>query len=222
MAKEILIVDSDMADQEELKRIFDTADYHVIFCENVENALFRVRLFKPELIVAALRVGEKTGLELCETLKSDPKLADIPFVLLTEIFDDVSEEDRERVHLDGVLSKPYERGEIFDLADRLTSKGVTGVREGIRAEGDEEIIDLFEVVEEPEPKMSIEDLIAMDREITSGRPPKKLPEEKPSEEEKREEKRLFFPEGPEMKKEEVRLPRNRRSRQTAGFLKIRN
>lgn len=200
MAKEILIVDSDMADQEEFKRVFDTTDYHAIFCENGENALFRVKLYKPELIIATSRIGQKTGLELCQTLKSDPELADIPFVLLTEIFDDVS--DKDRVHLDGILSKPFERGEILDLADRLSSKGERGMGEEIHVQDEEEIIDLFEVVEEPEPQMSIEDLIATDREITSSQ---ELPEVKRLEEEKPEKERLFFPEETERKKE-IELP----------------
>ena len=206
MAKEILIADSDVAGQEEFKRIFDTAGYHLTFSENGEDALFRVRLFKPDLIFATMTLGEKTGLEFCETLKSNPQFKDIPFVLLTEIFEDISEEDRRRVQLDGVLSKPFERSEILDLADQLVLKGETGVDVEVRAEDEEEIIDLFEVVEEPEPKMSIDDLIVMDTKITSLEPPERLPEGKPLWEEKPEEERLFFPEETEMKKKEPELP----------------
>jgi CheY-like chemotaxis protein len=150
MAKEILIVDSDVADQEEFKRIFDAVDYHLIFSENAEDALFRVRLYKPDLLIATMTVGEKTGLELCETLKSNPQLADIPFILLTEIFDDVSERIGD-VFSWMVLSKPFERNEILDLADQLILKGGTGVRRRSTPKV-RTIIDLFEVVEEPEPK----------------------------------------------------------------------
>ena len=197
MAKEILIVDSDVADQEEFKTIFDPSCYQLAFSENGEEALFRVRRFKPDLVISAMTLGEKTGLELCEALKSNPQLADVPFILLTEIFEDISEKDRRRVPLDGILSKPFERSEILDLADQLL-KGGTG--------GEEEIIDLFEVVEEPEPKMSIDDLFATDREITSPEPPESLLKGKPSEGEISEAEKLFFHEETERKQEEIELP----------------
>jgi len=45
MAKEILIADSDKADQEDFRRIFETTDYHLVFSESGEDVLLRVRLF---------------------------------------------------------------------------------------------------------------------------------------------------------------------------------
>ena len=38
MAKEILIGDSDKADQEEFQKIFETTDYHLIFSESGDDA----------------------------------------------------------------------------------------------------------------------------------------------------------------------------------------
>ena len=71
MAKEILIAASDKADQEEFQRIFETKDYRLIFSETGEEALLRVKLFKPDLIIAGLGLKEKTGFELCEDIKAD-------------------------------------------------------------------------------------------------------------------------------------------------------
>src|SRR4030042_5505761 len=59
MAKEILIADSDQADQEEFQKIFETTDYHLIFSESGEDALLRVKLFTPDMIIAS-------GAGLCE------------------------------------------------------------------------------------------------------------------------------------------------------------
>lgn len=119
MAKEILIADSDKADQEDFQRIFETADYHLVFSESGEDVLLRVKLFKPDLIIAGTALSEKNGLELCESLKGDPEFKSIPFVLLLNVFEEVSEEDRKRLPFDGILSKPFHEGEVLNRVDHL-------------------------------------------------------------------------------------------------------
>ena len=69
MAKEILIADSDKADQKEYQKIFETTDYHLVFSESGEDVLLRVKLFKPDLIIAGAALSEKNGFEVCKTLK---------------------------------------------------------------------------------------------------------------------------------------------------------
>jgi CheY-like chemotaxis protein len=188
MAKEILIADSDKTEQEELRRVFEMTDYKLVFSENGEDALLRVRLFKPDLIIAQVGLREKSGLELCQAVKTDSEFKDIPFILLTGIFEEISEKDRVRAGVDGVISKPLGEEEILSLVDQMfeekrdgkirrettkQEKGWSSLsdmdkprlegKEDFLLDGfdeeNEEIIDLLEVVEEPESKMSIDDFI---------------------------------------------------------------
>ncbi len=189
MAKEILIADSDKGDQEEFRRIYEGTDYRLVFAENGEDALLRIKLFKPDLIIAGTGLGEKSGLELCETVKGDPEFKHLPFLLLTGVFEQVSEKDRLRVMADGVISKPLREGEIVGFTDQLMEEAGNGrsrevipeqekewtvlpEKGGARVEkkGDfvldeldednEEIVELVDVVEEPEPKLSIDDFVS--------------------------------------------------------------
>lgn len=189
MAKEILIADSDKGDQEEFRRIYEGTDYHLVFAENGEDALLRIKLFKPDLVIAGTGLGEKGGLELCETIKGDPEFKHLPFLLLTGMFEDVSEKDRLRVLADGIISKPLREGEIVGLTDQLMEEAGNGrIREVIPEqekewtvlpekggthvekkgdfvldeldEDNEEIIELVDVVEEPEPRLSIDDFVS--------------------------------------------------------------
>ncbi len=171
MAKEILIADSDKADQKEFQKIFETTDYHLIFSESGEDALLRAKLFKPDMIIASGGgLQEMGGLEFCGAVKKDPDFKGIPFILIANIFDEISERDRQRVRADGVISKPLNEDEVLNLVDHLMEEEV-GKREEMVSgkgelsldevgEGEEEIIELVDVVEEPEPKMSIDDLVA--------------------------------------------------------------
>ena len=173
MAREILIADSDHADKKEFQRIFESTDYHLIFSESGEEALLRAKLFKPDMIIASgtglLKMG---GLELCKAVKGDPEFKQIPFILISGIFDEISEKDRKRIQADGVIAKPLNEDDILNLVDHLMEAGAVEKREDMVSkkqgeflldevgEGEEEIIELLDVVEEPEPKMSIENFIA--------------------------------------------------------------
>jgi CheY-like chemotaxis protein len=106
MAKEILIGDSDKANQKEFQKILGTTDYHLIFSESGEDVLLRVKLFKPDLIIAGTALSEKNGYELCEAIKDDPDFRSIPFILLLDRSEKISDKDRERLKPDGILSKP--------------------------------------------------------------------------------------------------------------------
>ncbi len=180
MAKEILIADSDKADQKEFQRIFETTDYHLIFSESGEDALLRAKLFKPDMIIASGGgLQEMGGMEFCGAIKKDPDFKHIPFILISNILDGISDQDRQRARADGVISKPLNEDEVLNLVDHLMEQEEVGMREEMvsgkggfsldeMGEGEEEIIELLDVVEEPEPKMSIDDLVTSEKQEPSG------------------------------------------------------
>ncbi len=105
MAKEILIADSDKADQEEFQKYFEATDYHLTFSDSGEDALLRAKLFKPDMIIASgTGLLEMGALELCGAVKGDQELKHIPFIIISSIFDGISEMDRKRVRADGIIS----------------------------------------------------------------------------------------------------------------------
>ena len=195
MAKEILIANANKTDQEEFKKIFESTDYRLIFSETGEEALLRIKLFKPDLIIAAAGLPEKNGLELCEDIRADSESKHIPFVLLSNIFGEISDRDSKRVQANGVISKPLDNSEILNLVERLIgedpggkkekgdSEGTTEWRQfvDIRSDnsgkkeemyldepGEDEIIELVDVIEEPESKMSIDDFVHLEKEESFG------------------------------------------------------
>jgi CheY-like chemotaxis protein len=187
MPKEILIAGSDITDQEEFQKIFEATDHRLVFSDKAEEALLRIKLFKPDLIIAGQALSGEGGLEFCESIKADPEFKEIPIVLVSGILGEVSERDRERVKADGVINTPLNEGEVLKLIEGLIEKDMLrfaeatgkGRKQGEWIEGiggdpssengelslelgemtDEEIIDLIDVVEEPESKMSIDDFV---------------------------------------------------------------
>jgi CheY-like chemotaxis protein len=181
MAKEILVADSDKGDQEEFQRIFETTDYHLIFSESGEDALLRVKLFTPDMIIASGEDLKKmSGVELCGAIKEDPEYQHIPLILISGKLGGISEKDRQRVRANGLISKPLNEDEVLNLVDQLMEEGA--MREGEEmttqkekaslldemGEEEEEIIELVNVVEEPETRMSINDFVTTEKQEPFG------------------------------------------------------
>lgn len=232
MAKEILIADSDKADQQEFKKIFEATDYNLVFSESGEQALLRIKLFKPDLIIAGASLKEKSGLEVYKAVKADPESKHIPVILLSNVFKEISEEDRKRVRADGIITQPFREDEILNLVDRLMGEEeIRGKKEDIIGREmewksiadigkmnpgkkeeflldevgeveDEEIIDLVDVVEEPELKMSIQDFVGPGKETSFTEITTLESWEKLMEEEKPADRRFKF--GPNEKEREAK------------------
>ncbi len=232
MAKEILIADGDKAGQKELKKIFEATDYNLIFSESGEQVLLRLKLFKPNLILIGASLKEKSGLEVLKAVKTDPESKHIPVILLPNILKGFSEEDRKRFRVEGIITLPLEDDKILNLVDRLIEEGEVKERgegiigremewnsiaekepmnsgrkeevllEPLEETEDEVIIDLVDVVEEPELKMSIQDFVATGKEapLTEITPLESW--EKLMEEEKPADKRSKF--GPDEKEREAK------------------
>lgn len=190
MAKEILIADSDTKVQKEFEKIFETTDYQIIFSKNDEEALLRGRLFKPDLIIG--------GRDLCSSVRTDAELKDLPFILMLNMFEDLSENERKLLRVDGMISKPFDEDRILNTVDRLMVSGKEGTEKvgiseddldwksfsnigkavpekkeelslnGMGEPEEEEIIELVDVVEEPESRMSIDDFAIQQKEESIG------------------------------------------------------
>ncbi len=166
MAREILIADPNKAAHKAFEEIFKETDYNLIFSENGEDALLKMKLFKPALIIADVTMPDKNGKELCQMLKEDPNLSKVPFVLLGGPFDEEIEEEKNQVRADGTIIKPLKGEPILKLVDGLLTgeliertpeveeeilelQPLEEVTEAVSSGGGEEIFDLTDIVEEP-------------------------------------------------------------------------
>ena len=119
MPKEILIADANVTAQEEFEKILEGMDAQLIFAENGEDALLKIKLYKPDLVIADVTMPNKDGSELCKIVKDNPELKHIPFVLLAGIFEDIDEAEQEKVGADGVIAKPLKGEQIVPLMENL-------------------------------------------------------------------------------------------------------
>jgi putative two-component system response regulator len=108
----VLVVDDIAANARLLQRLLMRDGHHVLFAEDGEEALERVRCDRPDLVLMDVVMPTLDGFETCRRLKSDPKTRLVPVVLITAL-----QGTRERVRglevgADGFLSRPVSTAEL--------------------------------------------------------------------------------------------------------------
>lgn len=83
VVKKVLVVDDVKSELDLLSHYLEEAGFLVTATADGLDALERVKIDRPDVIVTDLVMPDITGLELCRKLKKDPDTADIPIVACT-------------------------------------------------------------------------------------------------------------------------------------------
>lgn len=84
MAKQhLLLVDADAKSLRVMEVSLKKAGFQVTTAIHGKDALEKVQISPPDLVLSETRMPEMDGLELCKVLKSDDRFKGIPFVFLT-------------------------------------------------------------------------------------------------------------------------------------------
>jgi len=84
MAK-ILLVEDDPLMIRMYQRKLSSDGYNVDLAVNGEEGLVKIRSFRPDLVLLDIMMPKLNGLQVLERVKSDPTIAAIPVVILTNL-----------------------------------------------------------------------------------------------------------------------------------------
>lgn len=108
----ILIVDDEFAGRQTLESVLDGEGYELHMAENGMQALEQARQYLPDVILLDLMMPGMTGFEVCERIRNDPQLAEIPIIVLTALDDRQSMLDALKAGADDFITKPFDRYEL--------------------------------------------------------------------------------------------------------------
>ena len=83
--KKILIVEDDLFLSEMYSSKLELEDFEVLIATNGEEALDKMRLNKPEIVLLDLLMPKKDGFEVLREKFTDPEIKDIPVIVLTNL-----------------------------------------------------------------------------------------------------------------------------------------
>jgi hypothetical protein len=82
---EILIVEDSATQSLQLQNMLERHGYRVTANGNAEAALVTLQTFQPTLVISDINMPGMDGYQLCQKIKNDPALKDIPVMLLTSL-----------------------------------------------------------------------------------------------------------------------------------------
>ena len=110
--KSILIVDDDGIVRGTTAAMLEGNDYQIYFAASGPEALIRAAEILPDVILLDVMMPGMNGFEACQALRADPRLADVPILLVTSLEDHASKLRGLEAGADDFLTKPIDRLEL--------------------------------------------------------------------------------------------------------------
>ena len=109
----ILVVDDTIRNLQLVIEILDDYGYSTTFANNGKQALERIQLTKPDLILLDLMMPDMSGLEVCQAVKADEVYTDLPIIFLTASSE---QNDLVKAFNEGAvdyITKPFKKYELL-------------------------------------------------------------------------------------------------------------
>ena len=135
----ILVVDDEPDIRELLIDELTDSGYETIEAENGADALERVRVDQPDLVLLDLMMPIMDGTEALQILKSDPETQNLPVILLTAVSADEGEQRALDMRLNHYVTKPWEPGTVQTVIKLTLKETGYGDRESLGDAASEDV-----------------------------------------------------------------------------------
>jgi putative two-component system response regulator len=112
MGSLVLIVDDEYIGRETLQSVLEGEGYELEMAENGFQAIEKAKKLLPDVILLDIMMPGMTGFEVCQRIRSDPQIAEIPIIILTALDDRESLLNALKAGADDFISKPFDRYEL--------------------------------------------------------------------------------------------------------------
>jgi len=114
----VLVIDDDADIVAGLAKVLTAAGYSAHCSSNAEGAIECVRKLTPDLIISDINLGGYSGLELCQRLRKEEGLTDVPLMFLSGAqIPDIIRRSHE-VGATYYLRKPFDHNVLLELIDK--------------------------------------------------------------------------------------------------------
>ncbi len=126
MSEKIIIVDDEVDVADLISFHLQKAKYTVLTVADGAAAVPLIRAVNPALVVLDLMLPGVSGLEICRMLKSDPKLARIPVIMLTAKAEEVDRIVGFELGADDYVVKPFSPREFVLRVNAVVRRNTPG------------------------------------------------------------------------------------------------
>ena len=115
----LLLADDSVTIQRVIELTFSGEDIHVVAVNDGEQAIARIPVEQPDIVLADIGMPKKGGYDVAAFVKGRTELEHIPVLLLAGAFEPVDQARAEQVRCDGVLIKPFEPRQVIERVREL-------------------------------------------------------------------------------------------------------
>ncbi|MDH7500023.1 MAG: response regulator [candidate division NC10 bacterium] len=137
MTPRILIADDSATIQKVVELTFSKEDFQIIKAMSGVEAIAKAKESRPDIILVDLFMPDRSGYEVCESLRSDPQLREVPIILLVGAFETFDRERSVRSGANDYVTKPFEsRQLIAKVKQHLFARTAKMAPQGVGREGE--------------------------------------------------------------------------------------
>ena len=116
MEKIVLIIDDDEKLSKMLAFLFMAKGFKVEFAKSGPEAFAILERIKPSIMILDIMMPDMDGFEVCEKVKGDPILRDIPVIILSALSSDQNREKSISLGAYAYFEKPFKSTELVSKA----------------------------------------------------------------------------------------------------------
>jgi chemosensory pili system protein ChpA (sensor histidine kinase/response regulator) len=124
----VMVVDDSITMRKVSSRVLERNNFEVVTAKDGIDALERLAERVPDLMLLDIEMPRMDGYELATAMKADPRLADVPIIMITSRTGDKHRQRAMDIGVNRYLGKPYQENElmrnVFSLLETTQSKSV--------------------------------------------------------------------------------------------------
>jgi two-component system alkaline phosphatase synthesis response regulator PhoP len=118
--KKIMIVDDEESLIELVTAVMENVGYEVIPAMNGDEALEKLKIEKPDLILLDMMMPGMSGREVCDKIRKDPKTKDLKIAFLTVAkFSETGKDVLKKMGVLDYITKPFDNKDLIRRVKKL-------------------------------------------------------------------------------------------------------
>lgn len=111
--KKVLVVDDDKDIRELMHLILEMEGYAVTELDNGHDVLDAIQVWRPDVVLLDVMLGDTDGRDICKLLKSDPGMKDIPIIIVSASHGQHTMHEKQ-CGANDYLAKPFDMNDLID------------------------------------------------------------------------------------------------------------
>jgi DNA-binding response OmpR family regulator len=130
MPRRVLAVDDEASIRKLVTVTLENRGFEVDTAADGQEALDKIAIMKPDLVVLDVMMPKMNGWEVRKRLRSDPKTADLPILILSAVGEFESQLAGMESDQDDYITKPFRPQELGDLCETMADPKKRAERSG--------------------------------------------------------------------------------------------